>query len=261
MFLLITVFSVAQNLVPNPSFEDTVSCPSGPSQFNKTMVWVNPTTASPDYFNSCAGYASGMNVPNTGFGYQPPLSGVAYAGFYAYNTVHVDYKEYVQAKLLDTLLLNHRYLVSFHVNLSNNSQYSVSSVGAYFSSTPIVSTSSLVLNYTPQIQNQASIQLSDSVNWMLISDTLVSNGTEQYVTIGNFKTDAQSDTVYLGWFSSNNIAYYYIDDVSVIDVIDLAVSENQVNIKKINIYPNPTNEKVYVSGFSVIDKLVSENLS
>ena len=72
---------------------------------------------------------------------------------------------------------------------------------------------------------------------MLIQDTITSNGTEAYLTIGNFNVDSQSDTTYLGWFSSNNIAYYYIDDVSVIDIASLGISpEIEMEFK---VYPVP----------------------
>ena len=41
----------AQNLVPNPSFEDYTSCPTSVAQITLATPWVTPTTGSPDYFN------------------------------------------------------------------------------------------------------------------------------------------------------------------------------------------------------------------
>jgi OOP family OmpA-OmpF porin len=245
--LIVSVFffdSQAQNLVPNPSFEDTIKCPTNPGQLNRTALWISPTAASPDYFNSCDPTIYGMNIPYTGFGYQNSHSGNAMAGFYAFQKGIPNYREYIQVKLTDTLQQNHKYYVSFRINLTNWSQYSLSSIGAYLSSNPISTGGSSVLNYTPQIQSNPLIQLSDTVNWMLIADTLISDGTEEYITIGNFKNDGQSDTVYLGWWSSNNIAYYYIDDVSVIDVLDLGISE-AANIG-LRVFPNPASSTLSI---------------
>jgi hypothetical protein len=117
-----------------------------------------------------------------------------------------------------------------------------------------------MLSYTPQVQSDSSIQLADSINWMKIEDTIATNGTEAYMIIGNFKTDAASDTSYIGWFSTSNIAYYYIDDVSVIDVESLGLNA-QILEKRILVYPNPTEGTVFVqcslasAELSVIDLL------
>jgi len=241
---IFSLFSQAQNLVPNASFEDTVGCPTNISQFNKVKFWVNPTQSTPDYFNACDPNPYNANVPYTAFGFQNARTGNAVAGFYGF-AKGSSLREYVQVQLLDTLKLNHYYLVSLYVNKSDGSQYSISSLGVHFSSIPISSTGTVVLNYTPQIQNSSLVQLSDTVNWMLIEDTLLANGTEEYITIGNFKMNSQSDTVYLGWWSSNNIAYYYVDDVSVIDLGPLGIETNSVE-KYFKVFPVPASEKINV---------------
>jgi len=46
-------FCSAQNLVLNPSFEDTILCPDALDQVNRSQYWINPTNSTPDYFNSC----------------------------------------------------------------------------------------------------------------------------------------------------------------------------------------------------------------
>lgn len=242
---LLVQVSYSQNLVPNPSFEDTTGCPNGVNQVYKAKFWANPTQASPDYYNSCDAMIWGQNVPYTGFGFQSARTGNAFTGFYAFQKIMPNYREYVQVKLTDTLTAGRKYLAFFYVNLSNISQYSISSIGAFFSATPISSSNTGVLNYTPQLQNVQGIQLNDSVQWMLIQDTLVANGTESYLTIGNFKVDGQSDTTYHGWWSSNNIAYYYVDDVSVIDVEALGIHNNK-NKYDLTLYPNPANNDLEV---------------
>ena len=75
---------------------------------------------------------------------------------------------------------------------------------------------------------------------MLVSDTLFAEGGEQYMTIGNFVPDATSDTLFLGNSGGSNIAYYYIDSVSVIDYgfhTGIKLYENNLQL---SLYPNPT---------------------
>ena len=66
-------YSVAQiNLVPNGSFEDTISCPSLLDQIYYTKYWRG--YGSVDYFNGCA--ISQVGVPLNRLGYQVANNGV-----------------------------------------------------------------------------------------------------------------------------------------------------------------------------------------
>jgi len=228
----------AQNLVPNPSFEDTVHCPTSINELYDCQLWMNPTNATPDYFNACS---VGVHVPNNGYGIQSAHTGVAYTGIYTFNKPYAQYREYIQIGLSSPLLTNHKYFISFYLSLAEVSQYAVSSIGAYLSSTPIVSTNTVVLSYSPQIQNKSSNVLTDKNNWMFISDTLYADGGEQYMTIGNFKRDSLSDTLFLGNIGGSNLAYYYIDDISVIDNGPMDVDQYKKDVR-VHIYPNPANE-------------------
>jgi hypothetical protein len=250
--LLLVVYSHAQNLVPNPSFEDTVHCPTNTNELYDAQYWINPTTASPDYFNTCSTANEGVvHIPNNGYGSQSTHTGNAYAGFYAFNKAFPNmYREYIQANLESSLIANHKYVVSFYLNLADGSQYADDNVGAYFSSNQISSSNSNALTtYTPQIQTKPSQLLTDKVNWMLVSDTLTAQGGEQYITIGNFMKDSLSDTLFLGSSGGGNVAYYYIDDVSVIDINTMGIKQ-ETNVKtQLSVYPNPNNGKICISGF------------
>ena len=68
----------------------------------------------------------------------------------------------------------------------------------------------------PQINNDPIANpLTNKIGWSKIAGNFIANGTENYITIGNFLDDASTDTthVYGGSFPDG---YYYIDDVSVI---------------------------------------------
>lgn len=256
IIILLFVFKTGhgQNLVPNPSFEDTVHCPGTPSELYDTQYWINPTAASPDYFNACCTIVGAVGVPSNGFGSQTAYNGVAYAGFYAYNTVEKNYKEYIQIALSDSLIANNKYYISFYVSLGDYSQYAVATLGAYLSKTTISSSNETTLTYTPQVQYQNNVPISDKTNWTLVSDTIVAQGGEKYITIGNFKSDSLSDTLYLGFSTSANVAYYYIDAVSVIDVATMGMQtiNRQLTFK---ISPNPSSGSISIAGKVNIDEL------
>jgi hypothetical protein len=246
VWLLTFGFLKAQNLVPNPSFEDTVHCPSTPNQLNYCQNWVNPTTASPDYFNTCSTMTLNVGVPSNGFGNQSAHTGVAYTGIYAYGSFPKNYQEYIQVNLSNSLIVNHKYLVSFYVSLADLSKYAVSTLGAYLSTVVISSTTNTTIQDIPQIQNKTHIPISDKTNWILISDTLIAQGGEQYITIGNFKADSLSDTLKVQSSGGINAAYYYIDDISVIDVATIGINQYADSKMQANIYPNPANDILYI---------------
>src|SRR6185312_13708144 len=243
LLMLLTFNSYAQNLVINPSFEDTVHCPTSINQFYNCKFWINPTQGTPEYFNVCStANSDAVHVPDNIWGNQNAKSGVAYAGIYAFDKFNPNIsREYIQAPLTTILTANHKYYVSFYASLADNSQYAVSSMGAYFSSNQIAISTTGVLNFTPQIQNASTNKLTDKTNWMLIADTLYANGSEQFITIGNFKKDSLSDTLSLGYGPGGHVSYYYLDSVSVIDYGLMGI-ENYKNKVQVNIYPNPAQE-------------------
>lgn len=108
-----------------------------------------------------------------------------------------------------------KYCVSFYVSLSNISSIASDGIGLYLSNdTAFVGTIG-TLPYIPQMENGSGNIISDTLNWILLTWQYTSVGDEQYVTIGNFKSNlaTQYDTVLS---NQSDYAYYYVDDVSVI---------------------------------------------
>ncbi|HRH71070.1 MAG TPA: hypothetical protein PLB89_16320 [Flavobacteriales bacterium] len=91
---------LAQNLVPNPSFEDYTICPDGLAQTSNATGWT-AFSGSPDYFNACSA-TSITGVPSNAFGYQAGFDGGAYVGGYTYRDESTA-RECVQAQLLAPL--------------------------------------------------------------------------------------------------------------------------------------------------------------
>ncbi len=250
-----TLFSQT-NVVPNPSFEIINECPTSMGQINLAFPWFAPATSS-DYYNSCF-YSpfpipcGGASVPNNNAGYQEARTGQAYAGigFCELGWPNGGYREYIEVKLLDTLKTGKIYCVEFWVSLSRGCGYplpiGIDAIGAYFSKDTLKYSDGdtiQVFNVIPQVQNPEWNIITDTTNWVKISGWFVAQGGEDYMTIGNFKTDANTHTLvaYTNTPGSNgDIAYYYIDDVSV---VECDTANPLPIVYPIVIYPNPAEDE------------------
>ncbi len=208
------------NLVPNGSFETYTSCPSTTNQLPKAMGWINPTSSgSPDYYNGCSSFIS---VPYCGGTpcFQYAKAGIAYSGVYGYDGLASNLREYAQIQLSTSLTNGKCYFVGFYTNEANWCGLGCNNLGAYLSNNQINLTGpSWLLNYPTQIKGFGNKINRDTLNWNFIGGIFQATNNEQYITIGNFNTDATTDTL---TFNSSAVApkyaYYYIDDVFVIPI-------------------------------------------
>ena len=224
-FLSFIIYVNAQNLVPNPSFEDYNNCtpiidgPFMPS-YNGLKNWINPTMTSPDYDNICYSISdSAFHVPQNIAGYQIPKTGVAYADIDVC-TVNPSFHnwEYIETKLVDSLLTGKKYCVSFYVSLADSMNYAIDNIGLYLSDTLVSISTNYNLPFMPQILNPQNLFLTDKKNWILISGEYIAHGGEKYITIGNFSDLNNTNLKYVGngTIDTNmDEVLYYIDDVSV----------------------------------------------
>lgn len=221
-FLILTVFCKAQvNLVSNPSFENLSQCPSTFSQLEYAIPWFQPYVdsngvqqSSTDLFSSCCSGFCG--VINNSKGSQVPRNGDSYAGAYYYLDFDTA-REFIEVKLNDSLLSNRDYCMTFHVSLADKCKYATSNFGAYFSNDSCLSPY-IIPPYTPQVENSFNNVITDKNNWIPIESIYTAQGEENFITIGGFSTDDLSNIVIVSGSSLSNISYYYIDDVSVIDI-------------------------------------------
>ena len=244
-----------QNLVPNHSFEDTEDCPTSPG-FWEILDWSNGNGLSPDNYNSCAldTVSFSVSVPTNYVGFQEAYNGEGYVGITCFLLNYPDLREYVQAILTDTLTGGLRYHIGFYCNAANRLQYAVSTLGAAITiEAPDRVTQdypNTLLDAESQVLHEGRFPLTDTANWVLISDTVLAMGGERYITIGNFYPDSESDTVRFNpdqppiGTSPTTSAYYYIDDVFVyaIDSVPSGVGINEVaRESEFSLYPNPSN--------------------
>jgi hypothetical protein len=215
LFILLfpVINSIGQNLVRNPGFEEYTACPNAFSQLHYASAWIAATDGTPDYFHSCS--TNSFSVPNNFWGYQPAHGGNGYAGAYLWKKGNTVVREYIEGLLKSPLDQGHTYHFEMFVNLVDSTGYTTNSIGAYFSDTLVsINNSYDRLPFTPQIQHTGA--KFDKINWTRVSGDFIANGGEQYVIIGNFNTNANTnaDTV-AGRSSYWDISYVLIDDVSL----------------------------------------------
>lgn len=242
IFCCTSTFLKAQNLVPNPGFDSYTACPtSNSSEVYLASPWVEVEPTADFY--ACS------SLDNS----QIARSGDGYMAVSAYRpSWSSTYREYIGTYLQQTLTAGTAYYVEFWVRLSWGHCWSSDGMGAYFSQgppPPPQGTQSML--YVPaQIMNPPYRSLDDHDNWMKICGTFVSNGTENFITIGSFKDDSQSFFEEVNNCAGGNgvhWSYYHIEDVLVTPydtnmVVDCgSPGTPPVDPFNPNIPPNPDN--------------------
>ncbi len=212
-----------QNLVPNHSFEQFTNCPNSISMFDLASPWFTPTDGTTDLYSPCAGPSS----------YVYPTNPVAYAGqcyagaaiwsVYGLNpsNSYRNYREYLEVPLLTPLTGGQKYQVSFRVCRSGKYHPAIAEIGAALTFGPLIGFgTSTNFNVVPQVENPSTNLIVSSNTWTLIQGTFTAVGGEGYLTLGNFRTDANTTYSNLPTGQLTDYAYYYFDDVSVIEMCD-----------------------------------------
>ena len=201
------------NLLPQPSFENFITCPNSLSDIAEAYWDKAPFhTGSSDYFHACATTTT-CDVPTNIFGSSAANTGSAYAGGYCGLSTGSTYREYIFDTLSQTLVSGVKYVVTFHYRLASNARFSSNDMGFYLSSTVPTGTGTGALGVTPTSWNPSGAQLQNNTSWAMYTDTIVATGGEQYITIGAFNTNPT--TVLYNTSATIGGAYYYFDDVSI----------------------------------------------
>lgn len=233
----------AQNLVPNPSFEDTVSCPSSTNQVSNSIGWTSfgTGTNSPDYFHDCAPPPI-VNTSINIFGSQVPATGQAYVGFLSY---HEFYQERISCVLLDTLEIGQCYELSAKVSFGDDPTYAnfaSNSFGFLFltDSFPMSAYSS------PNFAHyRDTLVVTDRLNWTTIAGTFTADSNYTRLVLGMMFDVANSDTVVVS--GSGTESYYFLDDIRV-ELCSTVGTLNTLEDPNISIYPNPFSNNFTITG-------------
>jgi OOP family OmpA-OmpF porin len=240
---------MAQNLVPNPSFEIFDTCPNELGQIEKAIGWYS-AKPSPDYFNFCAPSNSlnNVSIPYNFWGYQTPASGNAYAGFAAMYGGVSNSREFIGVKLLDSLHVGETYYASFKICRAFNSNFSndcsVNKIGILFSTIKYTDVNNPMVCNCSQIYTDTIVK--DTLNWTTIKGAFVADSTYSFINIGNFFTNNVTDSIQVEGSFCN--AYYYLDDVCLSTDSIYAYTytptslKELINQKYVTHFPNPTKD-------------------
>ncbi|MGC4056646.1 MAG: hypothetical protein QM743_00780 [Chitinophagaceae bacterium] len=204
------------NFVLNPSFEDTVNCPSEWGQIRHAKYWscavdtTGETMYTPEYNNTCSPSSGHFaKMPDNIYFYQYPHTGNGTVSGHLYYDrtspfppfLDTTYRDYFQGHLVRPLEHGKQYCVAFWVNMAEIAGYAHDHIGVYLDDGSINKRSKAGIEITdviPQFYTTAIIK--DTQNWVKAEGSFIATGNETHITLGNFAKQADVDTnyIYLG---------------------------------------------------------------
>jgi outer membrane protein OmpA-like peptidoglycan-associated protein len=219
---LATAVVAQENRVTNPSFEQLDAKIKALGEFEIGVTeWGVPEGCPPADIFTPNQKKPEINTPANIYGSAEPFEGNNYAGIRVYVEKEAEPRTYLQAKLNKPLVANKEYCVKFNVSLADLAKYASNNVGVYLSSNKIKLKNIESYEIKPQILHQRNKILDDQFDWMTVCATFTADGTEKYITIGNFAKQEETQVLKMKrpreyTQQQTRDAYYYIDDVSVI---------------------------------------------
>lgn len=263
ILLFVVSFSsvcVGQNLVPNPSFEEYSQCPFSTSGIYEGFVddWYS-WSESPDFFHECSNDIDGFaGVPANAFGYQNPMTGNGYAGFGTFTLLGPNLREYMAAELIEPLEVGQEYYIVLHASRfdgggESDAWCATNHIGLRFFLNPTYN----VENNQLQPDNFAHLDheelLTDTMNWTKIDAHFIADQPYNWIAIGNFFDDDNTQYVVE---NQTGACYgiYYIENVCIAknedDCSYLITTTNSLKSIKtkteIYVFPNPATTSIEV---------------
>ena len=238
------------NYVLNPSLEIDTACPYAYDQIFFAKYWESLDTVyqsdsaayygefGPEYCNICATYFA-ISVPAAQQYYQYPRTGNGMSQVQIFfdslvTLPYPTYRDYLQGNLYKPLILGKSYCVTYYINLEEGSGYATNNIEAYLDDGTIDTIGYYCglphTEVTPQILETSII--TDTLNWVKVQGTLISNGSERFITIGNFhnKEHTNYSAVTYPSGAGSPTTWYLVDDVSVIESDNIPFAGNDTAI-------------------------------
>jgi len=233
LFLLFsTLCIVGQNLIPNPSFEQVTKYAddkiSGSRDHFELKIthWTSPTNVSPDILKLSpdnANYSERFRLPT-------PIEGTCMAGMiigYPYNACKT-YREYLQIKLLDTLLKGNIYQLEFWITSKESGVYDL---GGYFNTKKLRLGQCGRLEYTPHLETAVTIQKGE---WKKVKFLISPKKNYTHLVLGNFNKSKEEvrtyKYVFIDKISLLQSAEKTVENTSLLPQVDLSTILRQKNI-------------------------------
>lgn len=259
---LLTILAVSQlliaqeNLVPNGSFEMCTPNSGNEAGYFGADGWYNPNAGTSDFYSDVeANPSCFLTNVNVSLGEDPQgltaFEGNQFVGMYAYHPQFC-LRELIQCKLTEPLQANVKYCVGFYVRTSFQMNNATDGIGIQLSADSIVDFgSTCVLPMSVSIQTPLGNPLLNTESWTYISGDYLASGGEVYLTLGNVMADEDLTISELTGTTVNESAYYFYDDVSVINCdIANSISEEQLQF---SLFPNPAHNELNIQTRGVLD--------
>jgi len=247
--------SFAQNLVPNPSFEDYGS--DCPVNLNDLPLYWEAWRSSPDCFNTCVtpqnlGDSLGW-APWNGFGYQEPFSGASYCGFSAFSpspseVTDNDYREFLGCELITPLEIGETYQFSCVISLGfagsyANLTYASNRIGTHlgFEAYEWLDNPMPIPNYAQVYTNEV---ITDTIGWTEISGEFIADQAYTHLALGVFYDFDSLEILQMSPGPSLG-SYYFVDEVCLNKAGEgCGVAQSIQNTEDdFQYYPNPVNSE------------------
>ncbi|MBI1288448.1 MAG: PKD domain-containing protein [Flavobacteriales bacterium] len=187
--------SNVSSLIPNSSFEDRSCCPNSYSQLNCADTWIQASTPTSDYWNTCGAAGSSYD----GGTVLPPPDGTGFVGFINMS----GWQEYVGACLTSTMTAGDNYQLDFWFGQTNNSPL----IDLTFYGTPNCGDIPFSGNDCPMGQG----------GFVTLGSISVGGGSGWVQESFNFTPSIDINAIVIGGACGSGGArtYYYLDDLSL----------------------------------------------
>lgn len=218
-FLLINSVLCQANLIPNPSFEDLIECPTQSGMIENAMFW-NADSVTPDLFTYCA--TDPTIVPPDVFSYSAiPFHGNTMAGLGSFSNLGTIYEE-ISIELISNLEHGKVYYFSFMHKIPE-------SLDSIFYCTSknlnICFTQNSITNYCEELVFKYEDVLNENLltqEW-LKRESLISGKGQYIMKIGNYFNREESISLSncVSASVASGRAYNFIDDFKLFELVDL----------------------------------------
>lgn len=213
----------AQNLVPNPGFEELTGVPNKLGEVQKAVHWNAPNAGTPDIFHKESSRKASND--HNDFGAEEPQSGKAFAGIIIQQ--ENVYQEYLQTRLLETLVPFQWYCVRVSVSLADKKHVSIDRLGVHFAKKPQSQANEKALSNTTTLELANGQALNQTDGWTIICGTFQARMPYRYLILGQFKKQEttfeylkQGYATLYKYNSDKKNTYYFLDDVEVEPIDD-----------------------------------------
>jgi len=242
----------------------------------EALLYWHSANGTPDYLQSCLPYGNFQGLPMNYFTFQEPFEGNSCAGMFTYHqNGQAEYREWIIAPLLEPMVVGQTYYCSFRANAAfgGNAQYPLiwlanDKVGFLFA---MQDRPWVVGDPYPLPPDHAHIVypqiLTDTAGWTLVSGSFVADSAYRYVMIGQFFSNALTDTLHFA--DPNSVFPWYPWGYTLIDAVCVSASPDGCDLGQAvgeeaevlpHVYPNPATDALVIGHAAGSDAMVLDML-